>query len=130
MRLYIYDSSSRGEAFFCHQSRLHGKEFRYTYIQKQETFEALVSKGGHPSFVNLHKNYPIKSQRTYRQLQGLLSALAFYSPVFGEVRYLPSLVFPFLKLFGKDKVMNEMNFISLWNISLYFFPVPVFLSKS
>ena len=35
----------------------------------------------------------------------VLSALAFWSPVFGEVDYLPHMAFPFAKLFQNNRLL-------------------------
>lgn len=34
----------------------------------------------------------------------MVSALAYYCPLFGELDYLPAIVFPFVKLFSADDI--------------------------
>lgn len=65
-------------------------------------YAALVDKGIHPAYAQLHKIYPVKSRRLLRLLQGVLSALAHWSPIMAETKYLPNMVFPFLKLFHQN----------------------------
>lgn len=43
-------------------------------------FRALVAKGVHPAFRDLHKRYPINDTRLFRRLRRIVSALAFWSP--------------------------------------------------
>lgn len=38
-------------------------------------------------------------------MQRILSALSHYCPVFGEIKHLAALIFPFVKLFGIDEVV-------------------------
>lgn len=42
------------------------------------------------------------SYRLYNKLVRILSALAYWSPIFIEVEFLPHIVFPFLKLIPND----------------------------
>ena len=63
-------------------------------------FGDLVKKGVHASFLRLHDRFPMKDTRLYKRLRRCLSALAHWSPVFGELTFLPEFVFPFVKLFG------------------------------
>ncbi|BFZ13052.1 hypothetical protein BsWGS_16091 [Bradybaena similaris] len=65
-------------------------------------YAALVDKGVHPAYSKLHEVYPIKSQKLFRVLQRILSALAYWSPVFGEAQYLPSFAFPFVRLYQNN----------------------------
>ena len=44
-----------------------------------------VRRGAHPAFDNLHRIYPIASERIFSRLQQVCSQLAHWSPVFGEV---------------------------------------------
>jgi hypothetical protein len=72
-----------------------------------QSFENLLSRGVHPGWKSLADHYPIPDRKLFRRLQRLLSALAFWSPIFGEVQYLPALVFPFVRLFEhEDEVVG------------------------
>ncbi|WAR11356.1 TBC31-like protein [Mya arenaria] len=73
--------------------------------ENHSAYAALVDKGTHPAFEKLGNEYPIKSTRLLRILQRILSALANWSPIFGETQYLPVLAFPFVKLFQNNHLV-------------------------
>lgn len=73
--------------------------------ENHAAFGALVDKGTHPAYDNLHEKYPIKSRKLLRVLQRVLSALAHWSPIFGETDYLAMLAFPFIKLFQNNQLV-------------------------
>lgn len=73
--------------------------------ENHTAYAALVDKGTHPAFDKLNEEYPIKSRRLLRILQRILSALANWSPIFGETQYLPVLAFPFVKLFQNNHLV-------------------------
>lgn len=79
-----------------------------TVLRLPENFEAydvLVAKGVHPAYVNVHRVYPIRSQKLLRVFQRLLSALAYWAPVATETTFLPLLVFPFAKLLQNNQLL-------------------------
>lgn len=65
-------------------------------------YEALLDQGIHPSFKDFRKMYPLKSERMSAAMERILSCLAFWSPIFENLEYLPSMIFPFVKLFIGD----------------------------
>ncbi|KAF8565131.1 hypothetical protein P879_05051 [Paragonimus westermani] len=67
-----------------------------------QAFAVLVQKGNHPAYANLPARYPIRGRKLMRVLQRVCSALAFWSPLFGELDWLPLFVFPFVKLFQNN----------------------------
>ncbi|XP_071092006.1 TBC1 domain family member 31-like [Haliotis cracherodii] len=73
--------------------------------ENHAAYGALVDKGAHPAYSKLHEAYPIKSRKLLRVLQRVLSALAHWSPIFGETQYLPMLAFPFVKLFQNNHLV-------------------------
>ncbi|XP_041376206.1 TBC1 domain family member 31-like [Gigantopelta aegis] len=73
--------------------------------ENHAAYGALVDKGSHPAYSKLHEVYPIKSRKLLRVLQRILSALAHWSPIFGETQYLPTLAFPFVKLFQNNHLV-------------------------
>ncbi|KNC48509.1 WD repeat-containing protein 67 [Thecamonas trahens ATCC 50062] len=75
-----------------------------------EAFEALVAKGVHVSWSRLAETYPISSRKLFKLLERQVSALAHWAPIFGELSWLPQVVFPFVKLFAKsdDVVVFEV----------------------
>ncbi|KAK6490883.1 TBC1 domain family member 31 [Huso huso] len=73
--------------------------------ENHAAFSSLTDKGTHSAFVRLHEVYPIKSTKLQRVLQRILSLLAHWSAIFGEVRYLPLVAFPFVKLFQNNQMI-------------------------
>ncbi|XP_064599017.1 TBC1 domain family member 31-like isoform X2 [Liolophura sinensis] len=73
--------------------------------ENHAAYGALVDKGNHPAYSKIHETYPVKSRKLLRILQRILSALAHWSPIFGETQYLPSLAFPFIKLFQNNHLV-------------------------
>eukprot|EP00794_Sanderia_malayensis_P018697 gene18697-20585_t len=68
-------------------------------------FSVLVDKGTHNAYSSLHEVFPIKGRILLRSLQRVLSALAYWSPIFGEADFLPMLAFPFVKLFPNNQLI-------------------------
>ncbi|XP_074209112.1 TBC1 domain family member 31 isoform X1 [Camelus bactrianus] len=73
--------------------------------ENHTAFSNLIDKGIHVAFLNLQKNYPIKSRKLLRVLQRTLSALAHWSTIFSDTPYLPLLAFPFVKLFQNNQLV-------------------------
>lgn len=70
--------------------------------KNEESFRSLVAKGNHPAFVRLYEQYPLQNSRVFRRLRRVLSALVYWCPAFGEVSYLPAVVYPFVKIFPEN----------------------------
>ncbi|KAE8599593.1 hypothetical protein XENTR_v10017246 [Xenopus tropicalis] len=73
--------------------------------ENHAAFSSLLDKGTHTQYKLLHQEYPIKSRKLLRVLQRTLSALAHWSAIFGETKYLPLLAFPFVKLFQNNQLI-------------------------
>jgi len=73
--------------------------------RNEEAFNSYLNIGIHPAFDDIQKVYSVPSKALTLKLQRVLSALAYYSPIFSEVEYLPDLVFPFVKLFAHDELL-------------------------
>ncbi|QDZ23816.1 hypothetical protein A3770_11p63340 [Chloropicon primus] len=71
--------------------------------QNKSAYKALKKQGVHVSFGNLEEDYPIKNTILLDRLARLVSCLAHWTPLFGQVTYLPAFVFPFIKVFGADE---------------------------
>ncbi|XP_053843606.1 TBC1 domain family member 31 isoform X2 [Vidua macroura] len=91
-------------------------------------FSSLIDRGIHSAFVNIQKEYPIKSGKLLRVLQRTLSALAHWSAIFAETPYMPLLAFPFVKLFQNNQLICfevvatvVVNFCQHW---FEYFPNP------
>lgn len=74
--------------------------------ENHAAYSSLLDRGTHPSYLTLHKKYPIKSRKLLRVLQRALSALAHWTSIFGETKYLPGLVFPFVKMFQNNQLVT------------------------
>lgn len=74
--------------------------------ENHHAYSTLLEKGTHPSYVNLHEKYPMKSRKLLRVLERALSALAFWAEIFRETEYLPSLIFPFVKMFQNNQLVT------------------------
>lgn len=96
-------------------------------------YSSLMDKGPHSAFLTLPNKYPIKSHKLQRcllryafpsfrhrltclydicssnlpfpALLRVLSALAHWAAIFGEVDYLPLVAFPFVKLFQNNPLL-------------------------
>ena len=62
-----------------------------------------MDRGLHPAFAALEQDCPLQDRSLLRRLSRVLSALAHWAPIFGEVGFLPAASFPFVKLFGADE---------------------------
>lgn len=71
----------------------------------KETFANFVRRGVHPAYKNLHQLYPIAQHKLYNKLVRTLSAIGYWSPIFLDVEYMPSLVFPFIKVIPNDDLL-------------------------
>ncbi|KAH6584963.1 hypothetical protein BASA61_007141 [Batrachochytrium salamandrivorans] len=65
-------------------------------------YEALLDQNVHPNFRDFRKLFPLKSDRQAKAMERVLSCLAFWSPIFANLDYLPAMVFPFVTLFSND----------------------------
>ncbi|XP_037985659.1 TBC1 domain family member 31 isoform X2 [Motacilla alba alba] len=91
-------------------------------------FSSLIDRGIHSAYLNIQKEYPIKSGKLLRVLQRTLSALAHWSAIFAETPYIPLLAFPFVKLFQNNQLICfevvatvVVNFCQHW---FEYFPNP------
>uniref|UniRef100_A0A671WWC4 TBC1 domain family member 31 n=1 Tax=Sparus aurata TaxID=8175 RepID=A0A671WWC4_SPAAU len=73
--------------------------------ENHASYSSLTDKGLHSAYLTLHDKYPIKSHKLQRGLQRVLSALAHWAAIFGEVEYLPLIAFPFVKLFQNNPML-------------------------
>lgn len=71
--------------------------------RNKEPWSSLSERPLHPAAQALSKTYPIQNKIMFDCLQSVLSCLAHWSPVFGEIPYLANFIFPFIKLFHSDK---------------------------
>jgi hypothetical protein len=70
--------------------------------ENRSAYRALAEKVVHPSLSTFRSKFPMKSDRLARCTERIMSCLIYWSPVFENLDYLPSMVFPFVKIFGND----------------------------
>ncbi|KAJ3058129.1 TBC1 domain member 31, partial [Podochytrium sp. JEL0797] len=70
--------------------------------ENREAYETLLERGIHPSVQDFRKKFPLKSDRLSKSMEKVLSMLAWWSPIFQDLDYLPGMVFPVVKLFVND----------------------------
>ena len=88
----------------------------------------LSSQPNHPLLKNLTEKLPIKFAALSHRLFRLLSALIYWHPPLAECEWLPSFVYPFLCIYGRDKIAtfeSIMTIIVNWcGEWLHFIPNP------
>ncbi|CAM9779583.1 unnamed protein product [Chrysoparadoxa australica] len=67
-----------------------------------QAFARLVAKGTHPAYRHLNKRYPLCNRKLMVKLTAACSALAHWSEVMAKASHVPTVVFPFVALFGSD----------------------------
>lgn len=103
--------------------------------ENKSAYETLLHRGTHPAFNNFDLRYPIKSQRLCRAMERCLNCVAHWNGIFGELDYIPVLIFPFVKLFQHSGLHAfEMIISVLFNWSRDWFsfypnpPIPLLAS--
>lgn len=88
--------------------------------ENESIFVDLITRPIHEAFVNLFDAYPVSDPRIFRRLQRVCSAIAHWSPIFGEVDYLVQLLFPFIIMFGSDELAafeTTLTILLYWGYS-------------
>ncbi|OWR50060.1 putative WD repeat domain 67 [Danaus plexippus plexippus] len=73
--------------------------------RNRTAYSVLVDKGIHSSYKDIESQFTIHSSLTLKNLKRLLSCLAHWCPLFGVMKFLPSFVFPFVKILQKDPLL-------------------------
>ena len=81
-------------------------QFLFSLPNDKKIYEKYDKMGIHPFFRFLDDIYPLADTTQKLNLQKVCSLLAFYSPLIGNIYFLPELVFPFIKSFP-----NEVHFL-------------------
>ena len=93
-----------------------------------EQYTTLASQPVHPAIRTLPNRLPIKFASVSHRLMRILSALVYWHPPLAECDWLPALVYPFLVIFGRDKLATFeviMTVITNWCSEwLHFIPNP------
>lgn len=67
-----------------------------------EYYARLSEKGLHTGVHGLAYAFPLSDRRLLRRLEGVCSALFYWSPNLSEISWLPRFAFPFVKFWGPD----------------------------
>jgi Rab-GTPase-TBC domain len=67
-----------------------------------EAFATLLNKDLYPSVSNYDKRFSLVDHKAHSSLKQIISCLAYWSNLFGNVKYLPKFVFPFIKMSRGD----------------------------
>ena len=103
-------------------------QFLFSLPNQKNIFEKYNKYGIHPFYRFLNDIYPLDDEILKNNLQKLCSLLSFYSPLIGNIYFLPELVFPFVKCFPNEELfLFELLiafFHSVGNFWFEFYPGP------
>lgn len=68
----------------------------------KSAYVSLVNRDCNPAYLHLEEEYPLENRALLKNLKRLLSCLSHWCALFGEVKFLPLFVFPFVKVFQND----------------------------
>ena len=101
-------------------------QFLFSLPNDKKIYEKYNKMGIHPFFRFLDDIYPLADPTQKLNLQKVCSLLAFYSPLIGNIYFLPELVFPFIKCFpNEEHFLFELLiafFHSIGNFWFEFYP--------
>lgn len=113
---------------FPRRQRLYAWRFALKLPHNERAHRALLDKGPHPECERLTASLPLADRRSLARLERLLSCLAHWCPLFGQVAGLAPTVYPFACAFeGDDLAAFEATATVLanWGQGLYeFHPNP------
>ena len=103
-------------------------QFLFSLPNNKDIFQKYNKYGIHPFFRFLNDIYPLDDEIQRKNFQKICSLLAFYSPLIGNIYFLPELVFPFVKCFpNEEHFLFELIisfFHSIANFWFEFYPGP------
>lgn len=101
-------------------------QFLFSLPNEKRIFEKYDKNGIHPFYRFLDDIYPLVDTNQKLNLQKVCSLLSFYSPLIGNIYFLPELVFPFVKCFpNEEHFLFELLiafFHSIGNFWFQFYP--------
>ena len=101
-------------------------QFLFSLPNDKKIYGKYDKMGIHPFFRFLDDIYPLADTTQKLNLQKVCSLLAFYSPLIGNIYFLPELVFPFIKSFpNEEHFLFELLiafFHSIGNFWFEFYP--------
>ena len=86
-----------------------------TITRNEDAFAQLMRRGIHPNYSNLAEDYPISDQRVMKAAENIVWTSALVR--FSNLSYLPSMAFPFVKLYEADALgafETIMAFVLNW----------------
>lgn len=69
-----------------------------------KAFSCLLQRGAHCCTANYNSQFPLSDFKDLNNLKKILSCVAHWSKIFGHVEFLPTFLFPFLKVFRSDSI--------------------------
>ncbi|XP_055534915.1 TBC1 domain family member 31 isoform X2 [Wyeomyia smithii] len=72
--------------------------------QNSDCFNALLMKGHHRCVSDYERRFASLEARTVRNMRKLVSCLAHWTPLFAHCDFLPSFVYPFVRLYQHDSL--------------------------
>ena len=97
-------------------------QFLFSLPNDKNIFSKYDKMGIHPFFRFLDDIYPLADNTQKANLQKVCSLLAFYSPLIGNIYFLPELVFPFIKCFpNEEHFLFELLIAFLHSIGNFWF---------
>lgn len=91
-------------------------------------FEGLYSQGMHPALAALHRTVGDWSAQMYGKVERVVSALAYWSPIFGEAEFVPGLLVSLASVYRGDDLSLFETAIALFQQWfqhwLLFYPTP------
>lgn len=108
------------------------RDIMWRYVTRvpmnEAQFNTLASQPVHPSIRLLPNSLPIRFRSVSHRLMRILSALVYWHPPLAECDWLPALIYPFLVVFGRDKLCTFeviMTVITNWCQEwMHFIPNP------
>ena len=101
-------------------------QFLFSLPNEKKIYEKYDKMGVHPFYRFLDDIYPLTDITQKSNLQKVCSLLSFYSPIIGNIYFLPELVFPFIKCFpNEEHFLFELLiafFHSIGNFWFEFYP--------
>ncbi|KAJ1507889.1 TBC1 domain member 31 [Coelomomyces lativittatus] len=85
--------------------------------ENKTAFHHFYDQPIHPAYVHFYETFPIKSSSLAQATQRILSCLAYWSPLFENLVYLPPLVFPIVKTCYPDVLTAfEVSLMVILNV--------------
>lgn len=71
----------------------------------KDQYNSIINRFAYPAFENLENEYPLENKAILKNLKRALNNVVTWCPFFAHVKYLPVLIFPFVKIFQSEPVL-------------------------